>query len=42
MKKQKIFVIDGLPVDEFYRYNAAPISLFKNENYEILLEQEMG
>jgi hypothetical protein len=31
-----------MPADEFYRQNADPITLFQNENYEILLAQEMG
>lgn len=41
MKKQKIYVIDGIPVDEFYRNNADPITLFQNGDYEILSEQEI-
>ena len=30
MRKQKIYVIDGVPADEFYRQNADPITLLQN------------
>jgi len=31
----------SMPVDEFYRNNADPITLFQNGDYEILPEQEI-
>jgi len=36
MKLQKIYVIDGIPADEFYEQNADPITLFQNGDYELL------
>ena len=39
MKHEKIYVIDGVPVDEFYRQNADPIKLLQNGDYDILNEQ---
>jgi hypothetical protein len=38
MKLRKIYVIDGIPVDEFYRKNAAPITLMQDGEYELLNE----
>ena len=40
MKHEKIYVIDGVPVDEFYSQNADPITLLQNGDYDILNEQE--
>lgn len=41
MKRQKIYVIDGMLADEFYIKNADPITLFQNGDYELLPEQEI-
>ncbi len=38
-KFMKIYVIDGIPADEFYQQNADPITLLQNGDYEILHEQ---
>jgi len=38
MKKQKIYLIDGMPADEFYRQNADPITLLQDGDYELLHE----
>ena len=40
MKKEKIYVIDGIPVEEFYLKNADPITLLQNGDYEMLNEKE--
>ncbi len=39
-KFMKIYVIDGIPADEFHQQNADPITLFRNGDYELLHEQE--
>lgn len=39
MKHEKIYVIDGIPVDEFYRQNTDPITLLQNGDYDILNER---
>ena len=36
MKKRKLYVIDGIPADEFYERNADPITLLQDGNYEML------
>lgn len=36
----KIYVVDGLPVDEFYEKNADPITLLQDEFYELLDQHE--
>ena len=41
MKRQKIYVVDGIPAEEFYRQNADPITLLQNRDYELLHELEM-
>ena len=41
MKRQKIYVVDGIPAEEFYRQNADPITLLQNGDYELLHELEM-
>lgn len=38
-KHMKIYVIDGIPADEFYEQNADPITLLQNGDYELLHEQ---
>jgi hypothetical protein len=38
MKKKKIYVIDGIPADEFYRQNADLITLLQNGDYEMIEE----
>ncbi len=40
MKKHKIYVIDGIPAEEFYEQNADPITLLQNGDYEMLYEYE--
>jgi len=40
MKHEKIYVIEGVPIDEFYRQNADPITLLQNGDYELLNEQD--
>ncbi len=42
MKRQKIYVVDGIPAEEFYRQNADPITLFQNGDYELLPEREIN
>ena len=39
MKKEKIYLIDGIPAEEFYLQNADPITLLQDGYYEILYEQ---
>ena len=39
MKHEKIYVIDGVSVDDFYSQNADPITLLQNGDYDILNEQ---
>ena len=41
MKRQKVYVVDGIPAEEFYRQNADPITLLQNGDYELLHELEM-
>ena len=41
MKKQKIYMVNGIPADEFYRQNADPITLLQNGDCELLYELEM-
>jgi hypothetical protein len=36
---ERIYVVDGIPADEFYRRNADPITLLQNGDYELLHEQ---
>ena len=38
-KFRKIYVVDGIPADEFYEQNADPITLLKNGDYELLHKQ---
>ena len=38
-KYYKVYVIDGIPADEFYEQNADPITLLQDEQYELLHEQ---
>ncbi len=33
---RKIYVIDGIPAEEFYDQNADPITLLKNGDYDLL------
>ena len=35
----KIYVIEGIPAQEFYEQNADPITLLQNGDYELLHEQ---
>ncbi|WMJ71723.1 hypothetical protein RCC89_00845 [Cytophagaceae bacterium ABcell3] len=36
MKFHRVFVIDGIPADEFYEKNASDIDFFMNEDYELI------
>lgn len=38
-KFMKVYVINGIPAQEFYRQNADPLTLFQNCDYEMLHEQ---
>jgi hypothetical protein len=38
-KFMKIYVIDGIPADEFYEQNADPIILLQDGQYELLHER---
>ncbi|MFH1847009.1 MAG: hypothetical protein ABH869_05580 [Candidatus Omnitrophota bacterium] len=40
MKKQKIYVVEGIPAEEFYRKNADTITLIQNGDYDLLHEHE--
>jgi hypothetical protein len=39
MEHEKIYVIEGIPVEDFYRQNTDPITLLQNEDYELLNEK---
>lgn len=39
-KFMKIYVIDGIPADEFYERNADPITLLQDGYYELLSQRE--
>lgn len=41
MKLEKIYVVDGIPAQEFYEQNADPITLLQNGDYELLHKWEM-
>jgi hypothetical protein len=36
MKFNRIYVIDGIPVDDFYRKNATDLDFFINGDYELI------
>ena len=36
MKFRRIYVIDGIPVDEFYEKNATALDFFENEEYWLI------
>jgi hypothetical protein len=40
MKLEKIYVIDGIPVQEFYEQNADPITLLQDGEHELLQKLE--
>ncbi len=42
IKRQKIYVVDGVSTEEFYRQNADPVTLFQNGDYELLYEREIN
>ena len=42
MKRQKIYVVDSIPAEEFYRQNADLITLLQNGDYELLHEREIN
>ncbi len=41
MKKQKIYIVEGMPAEEFYGQNADTIALVQNGDYELLNALEM-
>ena len=41
MKFRRIYVIDGIPVDEFYEKNATDLDFYLNGDYE-LMNSEFG
>ena len=40
MKLEKIYVIDGIPAEEFYEQNADPITLLQDGEHELLQKLE--
>lgn len=36
MKFRRIYVIDGIPADEFYRKNATELDFYLNGDYELI------
>lgn len=36
MKSRRIYVIDGMPADEFYKKNATDLDFFLNGDYELM------
>jgi hypothetical protein len=40
MKFRKIYVIDGIPADEFYEKNATDLDLYLNEDYELMSNEK--
>ncbi|MCH8536002.1 MAG: hypothetical protein LAT51_13100 [Flavobacteriaceae bacterium] len=36
MKFRRIYVIDGIPADEFYEENATDLNFFINEDYHLM------
>lgn len=36
MKFRRIYVIDGIPADEFYQKNATDMDFFVNEDFELI------
>ncbi len=36
MKFRRIYVIDGIPVNEFYEKNATDLDFYLNEDYELM------
>ncbi|HTO16277.1 MAG TPA: hypothetical protein VLZ83_10915 [Edaphocola sp.] len=36
MKFHRIYVIDGIPADEFYEKNATDLDFFMNEDYHLM------
>ena len=40
MKFRRIYVIDGIPADEFYEKNATDLDFFMNGDYHLMSENE--
>lgn len=38
MKHEKVYLIEGLSAEEFYRKNADPVTLMQNGDYDLLDE----
>ena len=36
MKFNKVYVVDGIPADEFYKRNASCLDFFANGDYELM------
>jgi hypothetical protein len=41
MKLENIYIVDGIPAQEFYEQNADPITLVQNGDYDILYAREL-
>lgn len=40
MKVRRIYVIDGIPADEFYENNATDLDYYMNGNYHLMSENK--
>ena len=40
MKSHRIYVIDGIPVEEFYEKNATDLDFYLNGDYELIKTEE--
>jgi putative NIF3 family GTP cyclohydrolase 1 type 2 len=42
MKFSRIYVIDGIPADEFYEKNATDLDFYTNGDYHLMSENELN
>ena len=42
MKFRRIYVIDGIPADEFYEKNATDMDFYMNGNYELMSSEKVS
>ncbi len=42
MKFHKIYVIDGIPADEFYEKNATDLDFYMNGDYELMSNEKVS
>ena len=42
MKFRRIYVIDGIPADEFYENNATDLDFYMNGNYHLMSENKLN